>query len=194
MTMLTIGFRRGLAAALAGAVLLIGALACAAGSDNAATASLTSDLKAVEKMSQDNFVQLEVLEARIDRLEGENSQLSGRIAQLEEDKQALLDVVTSLAALAPGGADLLTGAAALAGGIMSQTSNEPLTRDTATEEQRALVRRWAECSLKSSGTMSESLVKVAIDPSVDVIWEEIENGDRSFSEIEATIDVMCSSR
>ena len=33
MTMLTIGFRRGLAAALAGAVLLIGALACATGSD-----------------------------------------------------------------------------------------------------------------------------------------------------------------
>ena len=72
-------------------------------------------------MSQDNFVQLEVLGARIDRLEQENSQLSGRIAQLEDDKQALLDVVTSLAALAPGGAELLTGAAALAGGIMSQT-------------------------------------------------------------------------
>jgi len=191
MTMLTIGFRRGLAAALAGALLLIGALACAAGSDNAATAALADNLDTVEDMSQDNFVQLKVLEERINRLEQENSQLSGRIAQLEEDKQALLDVVTSLAALAPGGAELLTGAAALAGGIMSQTSNEPLTRDTATEEQRALVRRWAECSLKSSGTMSESLVKVAL---VDVIWDEIESGDRSFSEIEATIDVMCSSR
>ena len=188
MTMLTIGFRRGLAAALAGAVLLIGALACAAGSDNAATASLTSDLKAVEKMSQDNFVQLEVLEARIDRLEGENSQLSGRIAQLEKDKQALLDVVTSLAALAPGGAELLTGAAALAGGIMSQTSNEPLTRDTATEEQRALVRRWVECGIP------ENLVAMLADQAESETWTQIETGTMTISEVEVSLPVVCENR
>ena len=108
-----------LAAAAALLVLLTaGALACGSQDESAAAIQdLESKLRQVEEQNTDTIIRLEVFEARVKQLEDQNGQLSGRISQLEQDKEQLVTLVRGLAELAPGGADLLMGAASLVSGL-----------------------------------------------------------------------------
>lgn len=182
------------AAAALVVVLTAGALACGSGDESAAAIQeLERKLQQVEEQNTDTLIRLEVFEARVSQLEEQNGHLSGRVAQLEQDKEALLSTVTALAALAPGGADLVSGAAGLVSGAMGGGSPEPVTRETATEEQRQMVQQFAECGLKSGGT-PENLIAALSGPAADGVWTEIESGAMTIGDVEEGLPVVCAGQ
>ena len=178
--------RRAAMAALAAVVLAVGALACGAQNDDA-VAQLDTKLRRVDQLTTENVVKMEVYEARIARLEEENAQLSGRIAQLEQDKQLLVDLVNGVVAQIPGAGALTAGAAALLSGSGAEPA-EPVTRDTATEEQRAMVRQLVECGIP------ENLVGVLADQAEDETWMQIETGAMTIAEVEMSLPIVCESQ
>ena len=184
-----------LAAAAALLVLLTaGALACGSQDESAAAIQdLESKLRQVEEQNTDTIIRLEVFEARVKQLEDQNGQLSGRISQLEQDKEQLVTLVRGLAELAPGGADLLVGAASLVSGLGGGGSATAVTRETATEEQREMVRQWVECGLKSGGT-PDAMIGAIAGPAEEAAWVQIESGEMTIAEVEAGLPVVCAGQ
>lgn len=183
--------RRAAMAALAAVVLAVGALACGGQNDDA-VAQLDTKLRRVDQLTTENVVKMEVYEARITRLEEENAQLSGRIAQLEQDKQLLVDLVNGVVAQIPGAGALTAGAAALLSGSGAGPA-EPVTRDTATEEQRAMVRQYVECGLKSGGT-SDSLIETMAGTAENAVWAQIAAGEMTIAEVETQLPTLCAGQ
>ena len=182
------------AAAALVALLTAGALGCGSQNESAAAIQeLEGKLRQVEEQNTETIIRLEVFEARVSQLEEQNSRLSGRITQLEQDKEQLVSLVRGLAELAPGGADLLMGAASLESGLRGGGSAEAVTRETATEEQLELVRQWVECGLKSGNT-PESLIAAASGPAQDGVWMQIESGEMTIAEVEAGLPVVCAGQ
>ena len=182
------------AAAALVALLTAGALACGAqGESAAAIQELETKLRQVEEQNTNTIVNLGVLEARVKQLEDQNQGLSGRIAQLEQDKEQLVNLVQALAALAPGGAELLSGATSLLSAVGGAMSSDPVTRETATDAQREMVRQWVECGLKSGNT-PESLIAAASGPAQDGVWMQIESGEMTIAEVEAGLPVVCAGQ
>lgn len=182
------------AAAALVALLTAGALGCGSqGESAAAIQELEGKLRQVEEQNTETIIRLEVFEARVSQLEEQNGQLSGRISQLEQDKEQLVSLVRGLAELAPGGADLLMGAASLVSGLGGGGSAEAVTRETATDEQLELVRQWVECGLKSGNT-PESLIAAASGPAQDGVWMQIESGEMTIAEVEAGLPVVCAGQ
>ena len=182
--------RRAAVAVLAVGVLAIGALACGFQNNDEAVAELETKLSRVDALTTENVVRMEVYEARITRLEEENEQQSGRIAQLEQDKQVLMDLVNGIVAQIPGAGAAIAGAALLPGAAGPATS---VTRDTATEEQRAMVRQWVECGLKSGGT-PDSLIAAMAGTAEDAVWTQIEAGDMTVAEVETLLPTVCAGQ
>ena len=181
------------AAAALVALLTAGALACGAPGESAAIQELETKLRQVEEQNTDTIIKLEVFDARVKQLEEQNGHLSGRIAQLEQDREQLVNLVQGLAALAPGGAELLQGATSLLSAVGSVVSTDPVTRETATEEHLEMVRRFVECGLKSGNT-PESLIAAASGPAQDGVWMQIESGEMTFAEVEAGLPVVCAGQ
>ena len=175
------------AAAALVALLTAGALACGAQGESAAIQELETKLRQVEEQNTDTIIKLEVFDARVKQLEEQNGHLSGRIAQLEQDREQLVNLVQGLAALAPGGADLVSGAASLLSAVGGAVSADPVTRETATDAQREMVRQYVEC-LKSGG-MPESIL-----PTEEELWTDIESGTVTFAEVEDGFRVVCAGQ
>ena len=175
------------AAAALVALLTAGALACGAPGESAAIQELETKLRQVEEQNTDTIIKLEVFDARVKQLEEQNGHLSGRIARLEQDKEQLVNLVQGLAALAPGGADLVSGAASLLSAVGSAVSTDSVTRETATDAQREMVRQYVEC-LKSGG-MPESIL-----PTEEELWTDIESGTVTFAEVEDGFRVVCAGQ
>ena len=171
------------AAAALVALLTAGALACGAPGESAAIQELETKLRQVEEQNTDTIIKLEVFDARVKQLEEQNGHLSGRISQLEQDKEQLVNLVQGLAALAPGGADLVSGAASLLSAVGSAVSEDPVTRETATDAQREMVREYAECFLKSQSDWAE-----------EGVWSEIESGTLTIAEVETGLSLMCGGQ
>lgn len=182
--------RRAAMVVLAAGVLAIGALACGFQNNDEAVAELDTKLDRVDELTTENVVKMEVYEARITRLEEENAQLSGRIAQLEQDKQVLMDLVNGIVAQIPGAGAAIAGAALLPG---AAGPAESVTRETATEEQRAMVRQWVECGLKSGGT-PESLIAAMAGTAEDAVWIQIESGEMTVAEVETGLPIVCAGQ
>ena len=175
-------------------LLTAGALACGSQDESAAAIQdLESKLRQVEEQNTDTIIRLEVFEARVKQLEDQNGQLSGRISQLEQDKEQLVTLVRGLAELAPGGADLLVGAASLVSGLGGGGSATAVTRETATEEQREMVRQWVECGLKSGGT-PDAMIGAIAGPAEEAAWVQIESGEMTIAEVEAGLPVVCAGQ
>ena len=182
------------AAAALVALLTAGALACGApGESAAAIEELQTKLRQVEEQNTDTIIKLEVFEARVSQLEEQNGHLSGRITQLEQDKEQLVNLVQGLAALAPGGAELLSGATSLLSAVGAAVSADPVTRETATEAQREMVRQYVECGLKSGGT-PDAMIGAIAGPAEDAAWVQIESGEMSIAEVEAGLTVVCAGQ
>lgn len=165
--------RRAAMVVLAAGVLAIGALACGFQNNDEAVAELDSKLDRVDELTTENVVRMEVYEARITRLEDENAQLSDRIAQLEQDKQVLMDLVNSVAAV---------GAAAV--------GMAPDVMDDATA-----LARFIECTVKAENPDANTTVlAMAAGFAETSLIQQLEAGAMTYDDIRQQIPLICAGQ
>lgn len=165
--------RRAAMVVLAAGVLAIGALACGFQNNDEAVAELDTKLNRVDELTTENVVRMEVYEARITRLEEENAQLSGRIAQLEQDKQVLMDLVNSVAA----------GGSAIAG-------MAPDVMDDATA-----LERFIECTVKAANPgANDTVLAMAAGFAETSLIQQLEAGTMTYDDIRQQIPIVCAGQ
>ena len=175
MAMMTLkgSIRRGAMVVLAAGVLAIGALACGFQNNDEAVAELETKLSRVDELTTENVVRMEVYEARITRLEEENEQQAGRIAQLEQDKQVLMDLVNSVAA---GGA----AAVGMAPDVM----------DDATA-----LAMFIECTVKAANPgANDTVLAMAAGFAETSLIQQLEAGTMTYDDIRQQIPLICAGQ
>lgn len=133
--------QRGLTATLAAIILLLSAAACVADSDNDTT-DYDAKLNRIDRLTTDNLIDLEVLNARFTQLEQANQRASDRIAALESENRELTHRISVLESAAP-----TTAGAADAG----QPSGLGAAYDVTTPDAREPAPNFAECIAKATG-------------------------------------------
>lgn len=165
--------RRAAMVVLAAGVLAIGALACGFQNNDEAVAELETKLSRVDELTTENVVRMEVYEARIIRLEEENEQQAGRIAQLEQDKQVLMDLVNSVAA---GGA----AAVGMAPDVM----------DDATA-----LAMFIECTVKAANPgANDTVLAMAAGFAETSLIQQLEAGTMTYDDIRQQIPLICAGQ
>ena len=165
--------RRATMVVLAAGVLAIGALACGFQNNDEAVAELETKLSRVDELTTENVVRMEVYEARIIRLEEENEQQAGRIAQLEQDKQVLMDLVNSVAA---GGA----AAVGMAPDVM----------DDATA-----LAMFIECTVKAANPgANDTVLAMAAGFAETSLIQQLEAGTMTYDDIRQQIPLICAGQ
>ena len=179
--------RRGAVVVLACVMIIAGALACGAGDDE--TAQYGVELERINGVATNNMVDLEVVKARFDRLENENRALADRVAELEEENRELTHRISVLETAGPagGGANPAPASAAISPGTIPSEM-------AATDEDRQLVRDFAECSLKMAGEIPDNLLSGMANELARQMWQEIEDGTTTIVQVRMGYNLLCGGQ
>ena len=179
--------RRSAIAILACTVLIAAATACFGGDD-----STEADLQRVDQLASSNLIEMEVLKARITRLEEINETLSDRIAQMEGENKELTHRVAVLEEIGATVVASLTAAGSRsAAPAAAQPSGLGAAYDAASDEDRQMVREFLECAMKASGTDATTIAAM-LPESEKMTWRDIEDGGQTIENIQILRDIVCS--
>ena len=80
-----------------------------------------------------------------------------------------------------------------AGPVASSVSVSPAMPDqsTAPDEDRQLVRDFAECTLKMAGEVPESMIATVADQMARQMWQEIEDGTTTIVQVRMGYAMLC---
>lgn len=167
--------RRAATVVLAAAVLAIGALACGLQNDDEVIAELETKLSRVEQLTTGNAIQVGVNEASIGELEKKNEQLTGRVAQLEQEKKDLMDLVAQISGAAGGAA-----VAGMTPGVM---------------DDAAALQRFIECTVKAANPGANATVLAMASGFAETsLTEQLEAGTMTYEDIRQQIPLVCAGQ
>lgn len=172
---------RPLIAVLACSLLLAGALAC-----GNVDQEKEDRVARVEGIATKNLVELEVMQARLSQMEEANAALPDRIADLEAENQQLTHRIAVLEGITSAGGAGMSGAG-MAGAARSGLGD---AYDTASEEDRQLVREFLECSMKATGTDAARIAE-ELPNSEKMTWQDIDDGAMSLEQVQLLHTVVC---
>ena len=181
--------RRSAITVLACVVLIVAATACFGGDD-----STEAELQRIDQLTSNNLVELEVLKARITRLEQTNATLSDHIAQIEGENKELTHRVAVLEELGAQAVSLMaTGSDSALPPLPAadQPSGLGAAYDAASDEDRQLVREFLECAMKASGTDAATIAAM-LPESEKMTWRDIEDGGQTIENIQTLRNIVCS--
>ncbi|MYC34721.1 MAG: hypothetical protein F4X64_16280 [Chloroflexi bacterium] len=170
-------------------LLIAGALACGLGNDDDTEAD--EALNRVQRLATENTVQLQVLKAGLDQMEQANQDLADRVAGLEKEKQDLthrLAVLEEFAAVAA--ASVASNPALASPPAAAQPSGLGAAYDAASEEDRAVIREFLECSMRAGG-VPENEIPQRIPESEKVTWHVIDEGTETLDNFRMLRDIVC---
>ena len=167
--------RRITAFSLIAALLAVGGMACIFAGNDDATTEIIDRLDAVEKQSTDNLIDLELLNADVTRLKENNLELTARVDQLQQDKDAQATLITTLQAqVAAGG----TAAA------------NPAAMDDATA-----LKRFIECTVKTANPdANAAVIALASGAAQTSLTAQIQGGSMTYDTIRAMIPSVCAGQ
>ena len=167
-------FLRGAVALGAFAVIITGALACWSDDDSSAD----TELERVRGMVVNSVVELEVMRVRLTQLEESNQALADRVAGLQDENRELTHRIAELETAAPA-----ANSAPVTAAMPDQS--------TASEEDRQLVRDFAECTLKMAGEVPDSMIATVADQMARQMWQEIEDGTATIVQVRMGYAMLC---
>lgn len=168
-------FLRCAAVLAAFAVIITGSVACWGDDDS----STDSELESIRGMVVNSVVELEVMRVRLAQLEESNQALADRIAGLQDENRELTHRIAELETAGPAASSAPVSAA------MPDQS-------TASDEDRQLVRDFAECTLKMAGEVPESMIATVADQMARQMWQEIEDGTTTVPQLKMAHAMLCS--
>ena len=168
--------RRITAFSLIAALLAVGGMACIFAGNDDATTEIIDRLDAVEAQSRDSLINLELLTADVTRLKENNLELTARVDQLQQDKDAQATLITTLQAqVAAGG----TAAAA-----------NPAAMDDATA-----LNRFIECTVKTANPgANAAVIALASGAAQTSLTAQIQGGSMTYDTIRAMIPSVCAGQ
>ena len=174
---------RALIVVLACFLLSAGALACSNSDEE-----INESVARVESIATKNLVELEVMQARLSQMEEAeaNAALSDRVAALEGENQQLTHRVAVLEGITSAAGVGMTGTATTG----AAPSGLGAAYDAASEEDRQLVRDFLECTMKASGT-DDATIAAMLPDSEKMTWGDIDAGDQTIDQLQLLHSLVC---
>lgn len=165
-------------AILAGALLTTGAVACIFGGEDETAA----ELERIDGVATANKVDLEVLKTQVKEIAEEGGSGDERLAKLEKENQELKNRIAVLEGVSGAGGAMTGGAASELGAAY----------DAASPEDRELVRKFLECSMKTSGVEAAQIAAM-IPEAEKTTWHDIGNGTTNLEQVKFLAGVICTN-
>lgn len=162
---------------LVAALLAVGGMAClfSGADDEAAAAEITKRLDEVDERSTDNLIKMELLTADVTRLKESNLELTGRVDQLQQEKEAQAALIEGLKTQVAVGA--IGGAAAI-------------ITDPAAMDDAAVLKRYAECAAQQAG----GIIPIPASVIEQSLSDDITEGVTSYEQLRASLAEVCSGQ
>ena len=167
-------FRRGAVVLAALAIIMTGGMACFGDDDS----STDTELERIRGMVVNSVVELEVMRVRLTQLEESNQALADRVAGLQDENRELTHRIAELETAGPA-----ANSAPVTAAMPDQS--------TASDEDRQLVRDFAECTLKMAGEVPESMIGTVADQMARQMWQEIEDGTTTIVQVRMGYAMLC---
>ena len=167
---------------LVAALLAVGGMAClfSGADDEAAAAEITKRLDEVDERSTDNLIKMELLTADVTRLKESNLELTGRVDQLQQEKEAQAALIEGLQA------QVATGAA---GGLAAA-----VTDPTAMDDSAAL-QRFIECTVNTANPGANAIVIAAATAAAEAaLSTQLQSGSMTYDGVRAMIPSVCAGQ
>ena len=166
---------------LVAALLAVGGMACMfSGTDDEAAAAIAERLDTIDERSKDNFIQMQLLTDDVTRLKESNLELTARVDQLQQDKEAQATLIEGLKGqVAAGGV----------GGAVAAIT-DPAAMDDATALQR-----FIECTVKTANPGADAAtIAMAAGFAETAFMSQIQIGATSYDEIRQQIPIVCAGQ
>lgn len=163
---------------LVAVLLAVGGMACifSGSDDDAAAAEIAERLDAVDERSTDNLIKMELLTADVTRLKESNLELTARVDQLQQDKEAQAALIEGLQA------QVATGAAAA------------VTDPTAMDDSAAL-QRFIECTVNTANPGANAIVIAAATAAAEAaLTTQLQSGSMTYDGVRAMLPSVCAGQ
>lgn len=183
----TMNLRRAIAFPLLAALLAVGGMACifgGGGGNEEAVADLTERLETVETQNTKNVVELEVLKADVERVKETNLELTAKVEQLQQDKDAQAAMITGMQGQLAAGA----GAGSMAG--MAGAG-----MDYAALDDAAALAKLIDCQVKAANPGApDAMIAMATGMAQSTFQAQLENNLVSYDDIRGMLPIACAGQ
>lgn len=180
----TMNLRRAITFPLLAALLAVGGMACifgGGGGNEEAVADLTERLETVETQNTKNVVDLEVLKADVERVKETNLELTAKVEQLQQDKDAQAALIEGLQAQAAAGAG---------SGIMGAMTGAAM--DYASMDDASALAKLIDCQVKAENPGADgTMLAMAAGFAEAALKPQLDSGVMTYDGIRAMLPTAC---